>query len=192
MPLDDTSAGAVCAAAGRLRHLPPGPLAELRRMSEETAAPEFWRLAACYPGTIGNPRRYGEWIAIVRILSLLTQKGDSAGRHPLHNPRRRLGAVLCDGGDPDWPPMTGGSPRPAFSERRLAQLMAARGPQRAVLLERAARALAGSRDPRIGVNVVDIADTLLKPHDQRRLAEPYYGRLERADYSAHRTEQGSQ
>ena len=192
MPPDDTPAGAACAAAARLQHLPPGPLAGLRRMGEDTAAPEFWRLAARFPSTIGDERRRHEWIAIIRILALLTRKGDPAARQRLHNPKRRLGAVLCDGGDPkNWLASGGGPPRPAFSERRLAQLMSARGRQRAVLLERAARVLATSSDPRSGVNVVDIADTLLKPDDQRRLAEPYYRQLEMAEPAVYGTEQGS-
>lgn len=191
-PPEDTTADAVREAARRLRHLPPGPLAELRRMTEETAAPEFWRLAARYPGTIGNPARYRDWVAIVRILAILTDRGDPAGRSPLHDPKRPLGAMLCDGGDRNWPSNAGGSPRPAFSERRLAQLMAARGPQRAVLLERAARSLARSRDPGSGVDVVDVAYTLLAPDHRRRLAESYYRWLDRAERAAQESEEGTE
>ena len=191
---DETPEGAVRAAARKLQDLSPGRLAELRRMTEETAAPGFWRLAARYPDTIGNPSKHREWIAIVRILAILTEKGDPARRRPLHNFGRPLGAVLCDGGhdDQNWRSKTGGSPRPAFSERRLAQLMAARGSQRAVLLERAARALARSRDASGGVNVVDIAYTLLAPDNQRQLAEPYYGRLDRAERAVEKYEEGTQ
>ena len=183
---------AACAAAARLEHLPPGALAELRVMTEETAAAEFWRLAARYPDTIGNRKRYSEWIAIVRILAILTEKGDPAKRHPLHDRRRSLGEVLCDGGDREWPPQGGGSPRPVFSERRLAQLMTARGPQRGVLLTRAARALARSRDPGSGINVVDIACTLLAPDNRRQLAEPYYRRLDRAEFAAEKSHEGKE
>ena len=94
--------------------------------------------------------------------------------------------MLCDGGDQGW---TG--PRPAFSERRLAQLMGARGQQRAVLLERAARALARSMPSGSGVNVPDIAYMLLTPDDGRRLAEPYYRRLDRAAQAATKSEEGT-
>ena len=183
-PKDNTPARAVRDAAKWLQDLPPGPLAELRRMTDDEAAPEFWRLVARYPGTIGRRDREREWIAIVRILAILTEKGDPQARRPLHDPNRNLGAVLCDGGDREWPPSGGGPPRPAFSERRLAQLMAARGPQRAVLLERAARALARSRNPARGINVIDIAYALLKPDNRRQLADPYYRRLDRAERAA--------
>ena len=131
---------AVLAAAKMMQHLYPGSLAELRRMEKETGTPVFWRLAARHPGAVGRQDMEGRWMEIIRILAILTPKGDPAGRPPLHNSRRRLGEVLCDGGDPNW---TG--PRPAFSQLRMAQLMAARGTQRGVLLTRAARALARSR-----------------------------------------------
>lgn len=189
---DDNPAEAARDAAQRLQHIPPGPLAELRRMTEEAPAPEFWRMAARHPHTIGNRKQYAEWTAIVRILAILTEKGDPAGRRPLHDRQRALGEVLCDGGDQEWPPPGGGLPRPAFSERRLAQLMAARGRQRAVLLTRAARALARSRDPSDGINVVDIAYTLLAPDNRRQLAEPYYRRLDRAEFAAQEPEEGTE
>ena len=121
-------------------------------------------------------------MAIIRILAILTPKGEAAKRPPLHNAKRRLGEVLCDGGDLGWPhsnPL-----RPVLSERRLAQLMAARERHREVLLERAARAITRTLQSASGVNVVDIAWTLLD-HDSgrigRRLAESYYRRFDRAD-----------
>ncbi len=191
-PPEDTPAIAARAIAKRLQGLPPGPLAELRRMTGDEVAPEFWRLAARYPGTIGRRDGEREWIAIVRIFAILTEKGDPRARRPLHDPTRRLGAVLCDGGDRDWPPPGVRPPRPAFSERRLAQLMAARGPQRAVLLERAARALARSRNPASGINVVDIAHALLEPDNRRQLAEPYYRRLDPPERAAPESEEGTE
>ena len=116
----------------------------------------------------------------------MTPKGDPANRVSLHDSRRRLGEVLCDGGDPGW---TG--PRPVLSDRRLTQLIAARGPQRAVLLIRAARMLARSRIPGSGVNVPDIALTLLGPATGQLLAEPYYRRLDRAESGAEKSEKGA-
>ena len=189
---EDTSPVAVRAAAAYLQHLLPGQLADLRRMTPEAPAPLFWRLAAQHPETIGRKDSQSEWVAIIRMLAILTEKGDPANRHPLHDHKRRLGEVLCDGGDPSWPSMASRSPRPALSERRLAQLMAARDPQRTVHLERAVRAIASSRGsgPGSGVNVVDIAYAVLGPRDVRQLAETYYRRLDRAEQAARESEEG--
>ena len=184
-------------AADKLQHLEPGPLAELRRMENETGAPAFWRLVAKHPDTIGRLDRQEQWMEIIRILAILTPKGQRFSgenpelHEPLHNPRRRLGAVFCDGGDPDpsWP-KEGGTPRPMLSEFRLAKLIAARGQQRAVLLKHAARMVLRSRQD-IGVNVADIALVLLQPANGRRLAEPYYRRLDRAELAAKKTEKGA-
>ena len=174
---------AAIAAAARLRYLDPGALAELRRMTPQAGAPVYWRLAAQHPDTIG---RFGEtWMDIVRILAILAPKGDPATRPFLHNPKRRLGEVLCDGGDSDW---TG--PRPLVSQLRLARLMSARGPQRAELLRHAARMIVQSRRD-VGIDVADIALVLLRPDDGRRLAEPYYRRLDRAEAAARQSEEGA-
>ena len=182
---------AALATAKMLQHLDPGQMAELRRIrTASTGSPGFWRLAARHPETIG--RQQETWMAIIRILAILTPKGDAAKRPPLHNAKRRLGEVLCDGGDPGWPhsnPL-----RPVLSERRLAQLMAARERQREVLLERAARAINRTLQSASGVNVVDIAWTLLD-HDSgrigRRLAESYYRRLDRADRDHQTLQEGA-
>ena len=192
MQPDDTIAKPVLAAAQWLQHLPPGPLAEIRRMTEEDPAPGFWRLASRYPNSIGSKNKQLEWISIVRILAVLTEKGEVSRRRPLHDNRNRLGAALCDGGEPSWPGSSSGDPRPVYSERRLAQLMSARGRQRAVLLERAARILARNRSPGVGINVVDIAYALLNPNNPQDLAAPYYRRLDLAEYAAEQSEEGTQ
>ena len=187
---------AVRHAAQELYRLDPGGLAAARRMNGKTAAPLFWRLAAQYPQTIGKRDKQEDWTAIIRILAILTEKGDPAKRHPLHDPERPLGEVLCDGGSREnWPKeseIRGGNSRPVFSESRLMQLMSARGPQRTVLLERAARALSRSREPGCGVNVVDIAFTVLSSDNSRRLAEPYYKRLDRAESAASDSMEGKE
>ena len=195
MSLPETHAAAAIAAAAMLQHLGPGPLAELRRMDPQTGAPAFWRLVARYPGTIGRRDKQDQWIEIIRILAILTPKGERRplGGDPglpenLHDQRRRLGAVLCDGGDPSWPG-EGGAPRPVVSEERLAKLLAARGHQRAVLLTHAAQMIVRSRQD-IGVNVSDIASVVLPPADGRRLAEQYYLRLDRAEQAARESEKG--
>lgn len=179
---------AAIAATHALRRLDPGPLAELRRMATETAAPTLWRLAAQHSDTIG--RRTAEWIGIVRILAILTPKGAPEDRPALHNPKRRIGAVLCDGGDPAWPgpPRPGQSPKPVLSERRLAQLLAARGANRITLLERAARALARTRAAGTGLDVRDIAWAVLNPEGTAPIAEHYYRRLDRAEAVASKEE----
>ena len=187
---EETPAKAVCAAAKLLESLAPGPLAELRRMDASAAAPVFWRLASRYPQTVGRDDKQAEWTSIIRILAILTERGDPAQRHPLHDSRRRFGAVLCDGGDRDNWPRDGEKPRPVFSEQRFAQLLASRGQQRAVLLERAARMLARNRVPGSGMNVVDIAWGVLKPDDGSHLAEHYYGRLDRAECAGENREKG--
>ena len=185
MSLLEAPGDAAIATAARLQHLDPGSLAELRRMTAGAGAPVFWRLAAQHPDTIGRARDEETWMDIVRILAILTPKGDPVTRSPLHNPRRRLGEVLCDGGDPDW-----SGPRPLVGEPRLARLMSARGRQRAELLRHAARMIAHSRRD-AGVDVADVALVLLRPDDGRRLAEPYYRRLDRAEAAARQSEEGA-
>ena len=185
MSLRDARGNAAIAAAARLRHLDPGSLAGLRRMKPGAGAPVFWRLVAQHPDTIGRPGDEQTWMDIVRVLAILTPKGDPATRSPLHNSRRRLGEVLCDGGDREW-----SGPRPLVSEVRLARLLSARGSQRSELLRHAARMIAHSRHD-VGIDVADIALVLLQPDDGRRLAEPYYRRLDRAEAAARQSGEGA-
>ena len=119
-------------------------------------------------------------MAVVRVLAILTP----AGGGELHDGRRQLGEVLCDGGDPGWP---GGAavPRPVFNERWLAQFMKSRGAVRAGLLERAARMLARTAAVEGGVNVMDMAHVLLAPERYGPyLADPYFRRLDHAVFAA--------
>lgn len=121
----------------------------------------------------------------MQALAILTPKGPPGERGDLHDPERKLGEALCDGGRPDWPGglSHGTSPRPMISEQRLAQLLAARGSQRSVLLLRAVRALAASRDVAVGVDVGDLAWRFIDP-DPGKLAAFYYARLDRAERAA--------
>ena len=96
---DETPAQAVLAATAMMQHLDPGSLAKLRRMEKGRAAPAFWRLAVRHPRTIGRREKEETWTHIIRMVAILTPKGDPAGRPTLHNRQRLLGAVLCDGGD---------------------------------------------------------------------------------------------
>ena len=188
--VEDSTARSAIDATATLRHLDPGQLADCRRMDHETGCSVFWRLVARHPGTIGHQHAMREWIEIVRILAILTPRGDPTQRIELHDRRRPLGTVLCDGGDPTWPSNLS-HPSPVFSERRLGQLIAARGEHRATLLRRAAQMIARSRTPTSGVDVVDIAYTLLREDNGRRLAEPYYRRLDRAEQTTNATNNGA-
>lgn len=175
------------AAAGMLKDLAPGPLAALRRMEFPNGAPCFWRLAARYPETIA-PSREADWMTIVKILAILTPKGDPEQRKPLHQVRRALGKVLCDGGNPAWPGSN--PPRPVLSERRLAQLLASRGEQKRVLFTRAMQAISRTYQSGSGINVVDIARTVLgrNPGD---VARSYYHRLDRAERNTETNQEGA-
>lgn len=171
-------AAAAISAARTMRHLSTGAMAELRRMDATNPAPAFWRIAVQSPAMTSN---LPEWVTILRILALLTPKGDSPpdGRPLLHSGARPFGRVLCDGGDPGWIPQ-GENPDGVFGERRLVQLLATRGPARAVALERAARMLAPRIQPGSGVDVAQIALALLNPADTTTIAAAYFRRLDGA------------
>ena len=180
--MNDPAIITVLSAATEIAKLSPGSLAELRRMKGNVGSPIYWRLASRFPETIGSNARQKEWTSIIRILAILTEKGDPDNRQRLHDSKRHLGEVLCDGGNPDgWPQNDSIKPRPVYSEQRLMQLISARGPQRIILLERAARVIACKQTPGSGINVIEIAKTLFWPDDGRLLAEPYYRRLDRAE-----------
>lgn len=164
----------------KLLSLDPGPLAELRRMQLDGAGtPIFWRLAAEHEFRDSD---LDAWKQIVRILALLVPRGSRSGDARLHERSRRLGTVLCDGGNPAWPP-PGPEPSPVMSEQRLARLLAMSAAQRGEALERIARMLARTRSPQSGINCIDIARLLLDPGDVRPLqdiARDYYSKLDRA------------
>lgn len=168
------------AGCGMLRHLDSGQLANVRRArSLEQAPPVLWRLVARYPSIRFDLE---VWMVYLRICAIFTPKGETGNRPKLHNHSRRLGAVLCDGGNPDWPDT--GESRPAISEQRFAQLLKSRSARRHSLLERSARALMRTFQPHSGVDVGDIAWTLLdlnRSETVRQLSSHYYARLDRAE-----------
>lgn len=171
-------AAAAISAARAMRPLSTGAMAELRRMDAENPAPAFWRIAVQNPVMMDDQ---ANWVTILRILAQLTLKGDlpPEGRPLLHNNARPFGQVLCDGGDPGWQPQSD-NPDGVVSERRLVQLLATRGPARAVALERAARMLAPRIQPGSGVHVAQIALALLDPDDTATIARAYFRRLDGA------------
>lgn len=144
----------------------PGELAELRRM--KTEARLFWRLSALHDRIARQPKK---WAAIVRMLALLTPTGASETKQSVHDDKRSLGAVLCDGGE------TGPVERPLLSEIRLARLLAARGGARLDALERAVRMLARNQ---VKLNAAELAWAVIAPpeHVTTLIAKAYYKRLD--------------
>ena len=176
---DDSRADNIALSiARRMEFFGNGEMAALRRLDVDAPVPAYWRLAARHPVLSENQQ---VWMPIVKALAFLTLKGQPGERGELHDPKRKLGTALCDGGSRDWPgaiaPTT--SPRPLISEQRLAQLLAARGSLRSVLLLRAVRSLAANREPKVGLDLGDLAWRFLDP-DPAFLAAPYYLRLDRA------------
>ena len=165
MPGNDPGMMAIRAAA-RLGRMSSGALAGLRRMPERDGAPGFWRL--------GLPDQ-AEWVVIARILAILTDRGKPEMRTVLHDGSRPLGQALCDGGRAEWT----GRNHPLISEKRLAQLLLARGTLRNALMIRAATALARAHGPGLGLDVTDIARAILDPGNTALIARPYYKRFDR-------------
>ena len=131
--------------AKRLSKAQPGELAELRRMKVDTGARLFWQLAAQHNEIANRPNK---WVAIIRMLALLTPTG-APTKQGVHDRKRPLGAVLCDGGE-----LNGPIDRPLLSEIRLARLLAARNGARLDALERAVRMLARKQ---VKLDTVDLS-----------------------------------
>jgi CRISPR system Cascade subunit CasB len=156
------------------RKLDAGALARLRRMDVDgPGEADFWRLA----GECGFIEEVNgnKWLRLVKIMALLTSRGEPATRSGPHSSERPLGAVLCDGGR-----RNGHEERPFLSETRLARFLALPFERRGVALEGMARTLAGRREQDAGVNCVDIACLLFSQDvtHGRRLASAYYRRLD--------------
>lgn len=165
-----------------MRSLGTGELAELRRMAgSDPGCAAFWQLAAeC--GFIDDVNRTSVWMRIVKIMAILTPRGDRASAPFVQNSTHRFGAVLCDGGDPKW---VAGS-RPLLSETRLMRFLSA---PRADALERIARMLAANSKSENGFDCTAIAALLLFPSSKtipREIARSYYRRL---DYRAPESKQ---
>jgi CRISPR system Cascade subunit CasB len=183
MPLDGPDLDHRLATVSQaLSQLDTGALADLRRMTTEGVGRlPFWHLAKDAGFLDAVPIE--SWMRIVKIMAILTPKGNRTRGVALHNPKRRLGAVLCDGGDPSWHDPG----RPFLSETRLARLLAQPSDRRGEALERIARSLANRIVPGSGINCADIARVLLFPDTDRAgqdLARSYYRRLDTATRSA--------
>lgn len=135
--------------------LDSGQLARLRRMDPEGPGEgDFWRLAVQH-----DLRTDSKSLLFVRILALLTPKGDPDGHKMLHDRSKPLGAALFEAGYP---------------ETRLLNFLALPHAKRGEALERMARWLAAKGHN--GVNCTDIARLLFSDDVShgRRLAETYY------------------
>lgn len=141
----------------------PGERADARRM-DGGGSPLFWRLHARLGMTQHDEDR---WLRITRMLALLPP---NAEWHSIHEPGRRLGAVLADGGATH-----ARLEKPVVSEQRFARLLAARGTARLDALERTIRMIARAR-PKL--DVADLAWVVLR-EDSGNLARDYYSRLDR-------------
>jgi CRISPR system Cascade subunit CasB len=157
---------AVSRLAGSMVKLDPGPLARLRRM--DPAGPgegDFWRLAVQH-----ELRTDDKGLLFVRLLALLTPKGDPGAHKKLHDRDRPLGAALCEAGYP---------------ETRLLDFLALPEERRGEALERMARWLAAKGHG--GVDCVHIARLLFfdSARDARHLAETYYRAQDKAQNAPH-------
>jgi len=153
------------AIAAELARAGPGERADARRM-DAGGSPLFWRMAARHGIARADEEK---WRHITKMLAILTPAGATSS---IHRNGRRLGAVLADGGD-----ASARLDKPAFSETRLARLMAARGIARGHALERAIRALARAHPE---LDVTSLAWAVLNP-DPTDIARAYYARLDRHD-----------
>jgi CRISPR system Cascade subunit CasB len=144
--------------AGALARLDPGGLARLRRMDlEGPGEAAFWQLAV----EIDLPGDRSLWLHPVRLMALLTPRGDPrAGKQLAHDARRPLGTALAEAG---------------FSETRLLRLIECAPEKRGDALERMVRFLA-TRGAGSGVNCRDIFWLLHArgPAPLRRLADQYF------------------
>lgn len=144
----------------RMARLDPGSLARLRRMDPEgPGETEFWKLALdCDLGTDARHQM------LVRLLALLTPRGDPGIHKKLHDRSRALGTVLAE---------------TKFPETRLMRFLALPFGRRGEALERMVRWLAQKGHD--GVNCTDIAALLLSDDDRaaRRLAETHYRAVDR-------------
>lgn len=156
---------AVFDLAAHLARLPPGPLAELRRMTPGTGNGAFWRVYFLPELELADQRGTDvDWEWIVHALALLTPSGRDPGKRSAHDGRVPLGQALY---------MIG------VSEARVAQVLEAGPGRRRDYLLRLVRMLA--REQAVfntadlaGLLLPDVADPASGADPLRRLARTYY------------------
>lgn len=155
-------AASIARLAAGVVALRPGPLAELRRMEVGGAGTgAFWRLMV-ENGLDGSEH----WLHFLRLLALLTPRGEPGPHKHLHNPKRAFGAALADSGYP---------------EPRLLRFLALPLEARATALERMVRWLA-TNDSGPGIDCLELFLLLRsdKVQHRRKLAEQYYRAADRS------------
>lgn len=151
-PESETARRALAIAAA-LAIAGPGDKAEARRMGPAGSA-LFWRQVVRLGITA---EQEADWLVFTRLVALMMPASRNTS---IHDPNRTLGAVLADAG---------------LSETRFARLLAARGTLRNDALERAMRMMARKGG---GLDVVDLAHTILWPDSTSRLARGYYSQFD--------------
>ena len=147
--------------AAALARSSPGDKAEARRMTGQGTA-LFWRLAAQFKLPESQE---AAWMRYLHLIALLTP---ATMDKSIHNPTRKLGAVLADGGNEN-----ARLEKPFMSEARLARLLASRGGSYDTALERAVRMIAGNTHE---INVVGLAHAV---HGRATyIAKDFYNRFD--------------
>lgn len=165
MPPDDDKPAlgdAICQLSQRLAKLDPGSLARLRRMDPKgPGEAAFWKLAID-----SKLKTDGRYQILVRLMALLTPKGDPRLPKKLHDSTQAFGAALAEAGYP---------------ETRLMRFLALPFAQRAEALERMARWLA--QKGHAGLSCTDIESLLISDDEKpaRKLAESYYRTKDKRD-----------
>lgn len=135
--------------AAALAAADPGEKANARRMGPEGSA-LFWRQAARLDI---SPSQEAQWLLFTRLVALMTP---ASRDRSIHDAERPLGAAMAEAG---------------LSEQRFARLLAARGSAREDALERTIRMMARKVT---GIDVRDLARSILWPADTSLLARRYY------------------
>jgi CRISPR type I-E-associated protein CasB/Cse2 len=147
-PESETARRALSIAAA-LAAADPGEKADARRMGPEGSA-LFWRQVT----RLGiPPSQEATWLTFTRLVALMTPASRDKS---IHDAGRPLGAAMAEAG---------------LSEQRFARLLAARGAAREDALERVIRMMA-RKVP--GLDVRDLAQSILWPLETSRLARRYY------------------
>lgn len=161
-PENETSRRAL-SIAGAIAAADPGEKAAARRMGPEGSA-LFWRQVA----RLGIPRaQEARWMLFTRLVALMTP---ASRDRSIHDGARPLGAAMADAD---------------LSEQRFARLLAARGAARDDALERAIRMMA-RKVP--GIDVTDLARSILWPSDTSHLARRYYEKTDHVKAEATKDE----
>ena len=163
----------------REQEFPRGDHAQLRRMDPSDPGPAvFWRLhAGRHLSEIGGADSEKKWATIIQGIALLSEQDRGS--------QKRFGRALFEGDDPD-------RTNPFYSERRLDQLLAARGQTLRTLLRRAFRMLAGTGQCVYWQQVAELA--LNDGHNdaeadrlRHEVASDYYRSLSIAQYRSTQT-----